>query len=171
MNWEKIVEDNIKLVYYFSQNEDEAGAGMLGLVKGAKTYDESKGYTLSTYLGTCIQNEINYHRRKEKKHKYLISLNQPVSTDSKEITLEETISNPDDQYEEFFKKEEYKLLYKALDTLSDKDKSIFYDYYGLAGHEKITQKEISKKLGISQATVSRIIKRKLKLLRRKYYEV
>lgn len=171
MNWEKIVENNIKLVYYFSQDEDEAGAGMIGLVKGAKSYDESKGYTLSTYLGTCIQNEINYHRRKERKHNYLLSLNQPVSVDSKEVTLEDILADPNDQYEEFFKNEDNKLLYKMLSELSEKDQTIFYDYYGLFGHEKITQKEISKKLGVSQATISRTIKRKLKVLRRKYYEV
>ena len=57
-------------------------------------------------------------------------------------------------------------LMKYLDVLNDREKEIITYRYGLFDKDEITQKEISKKIGISRSYVSRIEKRALtKILR------
>ena len=65
--------------------EDEYfDVGLVGLAKGIKTYDKTKGYQRSTYYVKCIKNEICKelcfeNRDKRIKGKYNISLNSYIS--------------------------------------------------------------------------------------------
>ena len=72
MNEEQMILDNLPLIYTCIkkmhlrwETEDEwqeyYGSGLIGLIKGVRSFDESKGYTLSTYLIPCIENEIKHH--------------------------------------------------------------------------------------------------------------
>lgn len=66
----KLVEDNIKLVYhmvnkYYKSNnlsgydkEDFISEGFIGLIKAAKSYNSTKKYAFSTYASRCIYNEM-----------------------------------------------------------------------------------------------------------------
>ena len=58
------------------------------------------------------------------------------------------------------------LLIKYLNVLTKREREIIIDRYGLDNKKSLTQKNISKRLGISRSYVSRIEKRALtKLLR------
>ena len=68
---DKIVTDNINLIYHvlkkygLYRNLDEYyDVGLIGLVKGVKSYDNSKGYAISTYLVKCITTEVLAYQRK-----------------------------------------------------------------------------------------------------------
>ena len=57
-------------------------------------------------------------------------------------------------------------LKKYFNVLTNREKEILIERYGLDDNDEITQKEIAKKLGISRSYVSRIEKRALtKILR------
>lgn len=52
--------------------------------------------------------------------------------------------------------------------LSERDKLIICSTYGLLGYKELTQIQISKKTNITQAQVSRIIKKFIKECKEKY---
>lgn len=132
---------------------------MLGLVKGAKTYDSNLGYKLSTYLGRCILNEIKLYYRKNNKYYNEISMAEEDLPFIRTNSVEEEIINQEDLI----------LLKKALDELKPFNRDLLGYYFGLEGYEKLTQMELSKKYNISQAQISRLIKKTLKLIKEKFY--
>ena len=52
-----------------------------------------------------------------------------------------------------------KLLRQALSGLPQREKEIVTQRYGLYGQKELTQKEIAKKMGISQSYISRLEKK------------
>ena len=81
MDQTKLIEDNIKLVYFvvnkhyptYIGDEDIIQTGMIGLCKAAQNFDESKG-TFSTFACKCIQNEIRIELRARSKQIPTLSL-------------------------------------------------------------------------------------------------
>ena len=65
-------------------------------------------------------------------------------------------------------KDNIKLLYKYLDVLNPRERDIINSRYGLNNSSSLTQKKISKRLGISRSYVSRIEKRALTKLYREF---
>lgn len=86
MNKDKLIEDNMNLVYYiihreyptFSHDEDIIQSGMVGLCNAAKSWDSEKG-KFSTYAGRCIRNEIYKEFINRKPHSKNISLNTKLN--------------------------------------------------------------------------------------------
>ena len=80
----KLVEDNIKLVYHiisrdyptYIKDEDIIQSGMLGLCKAAKYWKEQGLF--STYAGKCIRQEICQEFIRRKKHAQVISLDTRI---------------------------------------------------------------------------------------------
>ena len=75
---EKLVLDNVNLIYLvlkklglYNNHEEYFDLGMIGLVKGAKTFNKELGYNASTYLYRCIYNEIYCHLRKKEIHSHV----------------------------------------------------------------------------------------------------
>ena len=59
----------------------------------------------------------------------------------------------------------YRFLYECLDK---REIAIITHRYGLYGHKPLTQREVAKKLNISRSYVSRIEKKALSTLKKKY---
>ena len=66
---DRLITDNVKLVYYIyeklSKNkitlrykDDIVSEGMIGLIKAARNFDETKGCKFATFAARCIQNEM-----------------------------------------------------------------------------------------------------------------
>ena len=132
---------------------------MLGLVKGAKTYDPKLGYKLSTYLGRCILNEIKIYYRKNNKYYNEI----PVTEEDLPFIRTNSVE------EQIIKEEDLSLLKEALDKLEPFNRDLLGYYFGLEGYEKITQTKLAKKYNLSQAQISRIINKTLKYIRENFY--
>ena len=69
---EKEIFENENLIYFVLKQknlspEEFYDLGMIGLIKGIKSFDPSKGYARSTYLVACIKNEINGGNQNGKK--------------------------------------------------------------------------------------------------------
>ena len=94
MDKTKLVEENLKLVYFvinknyptFKKDEDVIQAGMVGLCKAAKSFDESKS-KFSTYASRCILVEIAKEFCSRQDHSNLLSLDFPVNVETGEINF------------------------------------------------------------------------------------
>ncbi len=171
-----LIEHNLRLVAHIvkkydskDNTDDLISIGTIGLIKGIDSFKGSKNTRLTTYAARCIENEIlMYFRNNEKRNKD-ISINESIGFDKEgnEITILDILKTPDPDYiGNMDKKNNIEELMKYLDILNEREKEILIYRYGLFNKDEITQKEISKKLGISRSYVSRIEKRALtKILR------
>lgn len=176
-----LILDNVNLIYYvlkkmnLYKNADEYyDIGMIGLIKAADTFNESKGYTFSTYGISCIRSELlGYLRRqnssKRKANYNTVSLEMSVykENDGKEITLLDTLPSNDNVEEEIIVNEEKELLIEALSILDDKELLVISYMFGINGYDEIKQKDIATILNMKQGSVSRIGKRAINKM--KYY--
>ena len=167
-------EEHIGLVHLVAKSykstlldyEDIVGYGMLGLVKASRKFDETLGYKFSTYAILLIKGEICrairdnsglIGSRKDKENRTakravpfsLLILEREEDKDINfEISIEDTtlnniIENLD--------------VRQAMDKLSDIERKVLVKRYW----EEKTQRVISNELGISQAEISRKLRKAL----------
>lgn len=168
---EQLVNDNMGLIGLVINRmnlryeyEDYFEIGLIGLVKGVKSFDPSKGVTGSTYFYRCIQNEIYQYGRKIKRTLKTISIDCKISVD--DLSIADTIKSEIDIEEEIIKKEQYEIIIKNINALNDREKFIILHYYGIGTNEELKEKELSKVLGISQAQVNRTKNRAIRKLKK-----
>lgn len=165
----QLVINNMRLVYYsikkYNYDEDYASIGTIGLIKGVKTFNPDKGYKLSTYLVKCINNEIAYQYRKNKKNpSNCLSMDTLYIKDN--ITLSETIEDKTVDIEKDLVEKEKKIrLKKAISKLNDEEKRLIMSLYGLYGYEKKKQTDLVKEFKCTQSNISRKHKKILNKLK------
>jgi RNA polymerase sporulation-specific sigma factor len=107
--------------------------------------------------------------RNNKKRSKDISINDSIGFDKEgnEVTILDILKTQNQDFAlDIYKEDSITHLKKYLNVLSSREREILVYRYGLNDTDEITQKEISKKLGISRSYVSRIEKRALtKMLR------
>ena len=175
----KLIEHNLRLVVYIAKKFDNTGVGVedlisigsIGLIKGINTFNPNKNIKLATYASRCIENEILMYLRKNNKTKLEVSIDEPLNVDwdGNELLLSDILGTEEDIISKNIENEvEKKLLYKAIDKLSNREKKIVKMRYGLnnADGEEMTQKEVADSLGISQSYISRLEKKIIKRLKR-----
>lgn len=174
-----LIEHNLRLVahiikkYYasYSDQDDLISIGTIGLIKGVNTFNGERGTRLATYAARCIENEILMYFRNQKKSAQDISMNEPIDTDAEgnPLTLSEIIYTDDTITEDLDKKIKIEKLKQYIDELPDtRGREILIKRYGLDGGIPQTQRQIASRLGISRSYVSRIEKKTLEELRRKF---
>lgn len=151
MGGNKLVEDNIGLVHFtirryyptFAGNEDVTQEGMLGLVKAANTFDESKGVKFSTYATMCIINQVRAWCRINLKHNNVLSYDVTILDDiGEEISfLELTMGDEDIDISTINFKQFY-------ETLNDDEKELVQML------STYNQTEIGEKYGLAHNTIS-----------------
>ena len=173
----KLIEHNLRLVAHIVKKyenkkdnvDDLISIGTIGLIKGVDSYSKGHNTRLTTYAARCIENEILMYYRNNKKHSKNISINEPLGFDKEgnEITILDILKTPKPDFiGDIHKQNNINLLKKYFNVLNTREKQIIIERYGLNNKDEVTQKEISKKLGISRSYVSRIEKRALtKILR------
>ena len=175
----KLVEHNLRLVahimkkYYHcvDDEEDLVSIGTIGLIKAINTYKLDKNIKLSSYASRCIENEILMHFRNTKKSSMDISLNDAIDTDKdgNPLTLMDIMSVDDNIIEDIDTKMNLEKLNDYIDeTLTKREKQIIAMRFGLYEKKPLTQREIAKKLNISRSYVSRIEKKAIQQLRKRY---
>lgn len=175
-----LVEHNLRLVAHIVKKyhpaerdtEDFLSIGTIGLIKAIDTYDAEKGNRLVTYASRCIENEILMLFRREKKSSKEVSIYEPIGTDKEgnEISLMDIIRCEDEGlFHLLFYTSNIKKLYEEIGKLPDpKERKVLILRYGLYGGKERTQREVGRLLGISRSYVSRIEKRALEHLRKKF---
>lgn len=177
----RLIEHNLRLVahiakkYYSSTNDqdDLISIGTIGLIKAVGTFSYEKGARFATYASRCIENEILMHFRNVKKTAGDVYINEPIEGDGEgnAITLLDIFSDEESLIDNIDLKIRAEKLYKFIDeSLTPREKEIIIMRYGLKGVCPKTQREIAKKLGISRSYVSRIEKRALFVLKKRFDE-
>lgn len=170
---EQMFLTNYGIVFFVMQrlgipafDEDMFQIGSIGLLKAIDTFDASKG-CFSTYAFLLVRNELLMEFRKSKKSvNAAFSLDDNVDIGNGEsVSYAEMIADRKDYEENTVNS---MLAQQIFEKLSPREKSIFIMFFV----DGKTQCEISEALGISQGTVSRIIKGmgKTKKKGRKKYE-
>jgi len=174
----KLIEHNLRLVVYLSKKyentkvdlEDLVSIGTIGLIKGINTYKVGKNIKLATYASRCIDNEILMYLRKNKKRNLDISLEDSLSYDQEgnELRLEDILGTDKDLVSNELENKDLKIaLINEINKLPNRDKQIMKLRYGLFGSDEMTQKELARKLNISQSYISRIEKKVIKKIKEK----
>ena len=135
------------------------------------SFRADKGIRLATYAARCIENEVLMYFRSKKKDSNVISVNEPIETDSEgnPLTLIDLIYTDDTISDDIHLKNSIKRLYELIGQMTnEREKEIIIMRYGLYNHREMTQREIAQRLGISRSYVSRIEKRVLYELREKF---
>ncbi len=175
-----LIEHNLRLVshivkkYYsdYADQEDLISMGTVGLIKGIDTFDAEKGTRLVTYAARCIENEILMYFRSRKKDANIVSLNEPIDSDSEgnPLTLYDIIYCEDTICDDIDLENKTKRLYELVGSMEDeREREIIIYRYGLYNTKPLAQREIAEKLGISRSYVSRIEKKIIDELREKFY--
>ena len=175
----KLVEHNLRLVahiikkYYHcvSDQDDLVSIGTIGLIKAVNTYNPDKKIKLSSYASRCIENEILMHFRNCKKSAQDISLNEAIDSDKdgNPLTLMDIMATEDCIIDDIDTKINLEKLYGYMnEVLSKREIEILTLRFGLYNRTPLTQREIAKMLNISRSYVSRIEKKALETLRKKY---
>lgn len=174
----RLVEHNLRLVahiikkYYSSvrDQDDLISIGTIGLIKAINTFDYTKGVRLATYASRCVENEILMYFRANRKTAQDVSIMEPIETDKEghSLTLMDVIAQDDTILEDLDLKINSTKLYRYMEeTLNQREKEIIQWRYGLIC-DPMTQREVSKKLNISRSYVSRIEKKALEKLRKRF---
>lgn len=174
----KLVEHNLRLVahiikkYYSSvrDQDDLISIGTIGLMKAVNTFDYTKGVRLATYASRCVENEILMYFRAARKTAQDVSIMEPIETDKEghTLTLMDVIAAEDTIADDLELKVNAAKLYRYMEeTLTDREKEIIDWRYGLT-RKPMTQREVARKLNISRSYVSRIEKKALEKLRRRF---
>ena len=109
--------------------------------------------------------------RRNNKTKLEVSIDEPLNVDwdGNELLLSDILGTEEDAiYKDLENEAERKLLIRAINCLSKRERMIVQMRYGLTsgdGEEK-TQKEVADMLGISQSYISRLEKKIMQRLKR-----
>ena len=175
----KLIEHKLRLVAHIvkkydkenNMTDDLISIGTIGLIKGVDTFQPNKNVRITTYCARCIENEILMYFRKNNKYGKDISINDSLGydKDGNSIMIQDVLKTEDVNFcEDIELKDNIKLLYKYLDVLNPRERDIINSRYGLNNSNSLTQKKISKRLGISRSYVSRIEKRALTKLYKEF---
>lgn len=174
---EELIVHNLRLVVYIAKKfentgipiEDLISIGTLGLIKAVNTFRISKNIKLATYASRCIENEILMYLRKTNSIKAEVSYYEPLNVDwdGNELLLSDVLgSEPDEIYRDIEADDERSRLYRAVNSLGERERKIMTMRFGIGGGREYTQKEVADALGISQSYISRLEKRIIEKIKR-----
>ena len=174
-----LIERNMRLVAHVAKNyqnadedmDDLISIGCIGLIKAVDTFDDRKG-RLATYACRCIDNELLMLLRGKRKTSREVSLFEPIGQDKEgnEIHLMDVMEQqqPDILENMELSANIRKLFLLMEEALTPREREILTMRYGLNCRREATQNEIGAEMGISRSYVSRIEKKALQKLRKKF---
>ena len=174
-----LIEHNLRLVVYIAKKFDNTGVGVedlisigtIGLIKSINTFNPGKNIKLATYASRCIENEILMYLRRNSKTRMEVSIDEPLNVDwdGNELLLSDILGPDEDViYRDIENEAEKKILRRAVDKLSERERTIVNLRFGLNAPDgrEMTQKEVAGQLGISQSYISRLEKKIMKRLKK-----
>ncbi len=166
----QLIEHNLRLVAHVvrkyartgEDQEDLISIGTVGLIKGIDTFNAGKGVRLATYCARCIENEVLMHLRNVKKSSREVSLFEPIGTDREgnDISLVDVLGTDAETVADAVESRVIMgRVREFVESLTPKERMVLDLRFGLSGQQRLTQRDIAKRLGISRSYVSRIEKR------------
>lgn len=167
---QRLIEHNLRLVVHVvkkytnkgTEADDLIGIGAIGLIKGIDTFNQGKGTRLATYCARCIDNEVLMYLRNQKKVKNEVSIYSPIGIDrdGNEILLMDVLSSGEEVPDTVEVSMIMEWVTEFVESLTRKERLVLNLRFALNGKsQRLTQREIAERLGISRSYVSRIEKR------------
>ena len=138
-----MIEHNLRLVVYIAKKFDNTGVGVEDLdlhrndgldLKAINTFNPTKKIKLATYASRCIENEILMYLRRNNKTKLEVSIDEPLNVDwdGNELLLSDILGTEEDTiYKDLENEAERRLLNRAINQLSSREKLIVKMRFGL----------------------------------------
>ena len=170
---EELILKNIRLVidtvykrfrYCKVDYEELISVGILGLIHSIDNYDPDLNIHFSSYSIQCIKGEILRYLKNEGKSINdirIYSYDDSFDIDYDFFDIPSNYSLEEDY-------ETNKEIYRVMECLDEREKTVLTMYYGLNDTKAYSQKEISEYFGLSITRVNQIIKSSLGKLNRKF---
>jgi RNA polymerase sigma-B factor len=149
---DRLVEAHMPLVHSVARRyagrgaelEDLVQVGAVGLLSASERFDPQRGVSFGSFAAPTVEGAIRHHLRK------LAKTDQPLAPDEIPEGISALVGTDD------------RLLLRGwLRALGDRDRQIVY----LRFHADMTEADIGRELGLSQARVSRLLAEALVQLR------
>lgn len=162
---QKFIYSFIRNYYNIDTPDDLYQICWIGCLKAIKVFDITKGVCFTTFLGSCMRNELLMYYRKIKKHEKVISLEGAISedTDGHILELQDILGNTELDSDLSIQRLEL-TINEYINNQTGRDKDILIRYI----LKEETQVTIANKIGVSQSYVSRIIKKHIKKIKQLY---
>lgn len=141
-----------KMAYKFAYGNDSfkyeefVSAGLEGLIKAVKTYNEDNMTQFSTYANTCIRNAMCSAQKKQ--DKFTLQQDENIILDSIDTLTEET---PDENLEDIVRRAVLKINHH-----NKRNSEIFFLNIGLNGEKKMTYEELGRKFNLTDERARQI---------------
>ena len=173
---DKLIRHNLRLVahvakkYYTTpdKQDDFISIGTIGLIKAVDTYDPARTVRFASYASQCIQNELRMHLRRVRREAGTLSLQEPLEGENGMLTLADTLPDEAVMEEDCERRDAAARLRTLVEQLPERDRQLLTLRYGLGGGAPLTQQEVAARFGISRSYVSRLEKRALTELARRW---
>ena len=173
---DKLIRHNLRLVahvakkYYTTpdKQDDFISIGTIGLIKAVDTYDPARTVRFASYASQCIQNELRMHLRRVRREAGTLSLQEPLEGENGMLTLADTLPDEAVMEEDCERRDAAARLSTLVEQLPERDRQLLTLRYGLGGGAPLTQQEVAARFGISRSYVSRLEKRALSELARRW---
>ena len=173
---DKLIRHNLRLVahvakkYYTTpdKQDDFISIGTIGLIKAVDTYDPARTVRFASYASQCIQNELRMHLRRVRREAGTLSLQEPLEGENGMLTLADTLPDEAVMEEDCERRDASARLRTLVEQLPERERQLLTLRYGLGGGAPLTQQEVAARFGISRSYVSRLEKRALSELARRW---
>ena len=173
---DKLIRHNLRLVahvakkYYTTpdRQDDFISIGTIGLIKAVDTYDPARTVRFASYASQCIQNELRMHLRRVRREAGTLSLQEPLEGENGMLTLADTLPDEAVMEEDCERRDAAARLRTLVEQLPERERRLLTLRYGLGGGAPLTQQEVAARFGISRSYVSRLEKRALSELARRW---
>ena len=173
---DKLIRHNLRLVahvakkYYTTpdKQDDFISIGTIGLIKAVDTYDPARTVRFASYASQCIQNELRMYLRRVRREAGTLSLQEPLEGENGMLTLADTLPDEAVMEEDCERRDAAVRLRTLVEQLPERDRQLLTLRYGLGGGAPLTQQEVAARFGISRSYVSRLEKRALTELARRW---
>ena len=173
---DKLIRHNLRLVahvakkYYTTpdKQDDFISIGTIGLIKAVDTYDPARTVRFASYASQCIQNELRMHLRRVRREAGTLSLQEPLEGENGMLTLADTLPDEAVMEEDCERRDAAARLRTLVEQLPERERRLLTLRYGLGGGAPLTQQEVATRVGISRSSVSRLEKRALTELARRW---
>lgn len=141
-------------------DQDAESFAYEALHRAITTYKSTAGTAFSTYAVCCINNELRKHLRtlSRKRQLEIVSYDAPLTSDEA-YCLADTLEHPESVEQVLISDEASRHILRAFkaeyELLVPKHRKAIRMFYGYEG--KVTQKDIAIAVGVTQATVSKIV--------------
>lgn len=171
----EILESNLRFVFNIASRYKGNGAaisdliseGNLGLIKAIQKFDPDKDVKFISYAVWWVRNSMQEFIKKRQAalnmEKEEDSLNCAViengipDNEDEYVTIKDVIlSNEEDEEKQELQKNQKKIVDKILSKLSDRERYIVEEYYGITGGKEKNLEEIGNELKITKERVRQV---------------